>query len=227
MKTKDFKKFKKTIGNRNLNEGLIKRIMDSIKEIGFVESRPIIIDSEFNVIDGQHRLEACIRLDIDAHYVIEDLDADKAITYLNMNQGIWRLNDWINKHSEKGIACYEFLKKFNENNKLGISNAIMIVVGSSSRRAKKIRNGEPFDINKDSNNIALFINECKKEVGFATTKSFVHAITVLFKKSTPEQRAVILYNIGSIRQMAIPSQYISIFENLINKRKSKNMVSFQ
>ena len=54
--TKDYDIFQCIRGNRNININNVLKIAISIKKMSQIE--PIVIDSNFFVIDGQHRLEA-------------------------------------------------------------------------------------------------------------------------------------------------------------------------
>ena len=49
--------FKILEGNRNINLGHVERLVKSIQENGFLKM-PIIVNDDFEVIDGQHRLMA-------------------------------------------------------------------------------------------------------------------------------------------------------------------------
>ena len=55
--TYDLSIFKILDGNRNINLGHVERLVKSIEENGFLKM-PIIVNDNFDVIDGQHRLMA-------------------------------------------------------------------------------------------------------------------------------------------------------------------------
>ena len=86
MKTKNYEMFEYMDSNRKINAGLVERLVKSIKEIGYIESRPIIVNEDMVVIDGQHRLEACKRLGIPVIYQVSNVDMSKAMIALNTNQ---------------------------------------------------------------------------------------------------------------------------------------------
>ena len=59
--TNDLSVFKILEGNRNINLANVERLVKSIEENGFLQM-PIIVNENYEVIDGQHRLMAAKKL---------------------------------------------------------------------------------------------------------------------------------------------------------------------
>ena len=70
QRTTTLDKFKLKKGNRFINEAHVKALIDSIKKHNLLHLQPIIVDTNMNVIDGQHRLKAAERLQVPIYYVI-------------------------------------------------------------------------------------------------------------------------------------------------------------
>mgnify|MGYP003676458481 CR=1 FL=1 len=68
--TKSYSIFNSIIGNRNLDSKNLKRIKESINEIGL--QMPILVNQNKSIIDGQHRLQAAKELEIPITYTIAD-----------------------------------------------------------------------------------------------------------------------------------------------------------
>jgi len=68
IKTKDYSIFKKHESNRGIDQNNLKKIVNSIKAEDLLAFRPILVDAQMRVIDGQHRLEAARLLDLDVYY---------------------------------------------------------------------------------------------------------------------------------------------------------------
>ena len=62
FETTDYSMFKKIDYNRSVSRSNVKKIMKSIIEYGLIV--PIVISEDGYIIDGQHRLEALIALDM-------------------------------------------------------------------------------------------------------------------------------------------------------------------
>ncbi len=107
--TKEYGLFKSHVHNRKLNEKNISNMMDSILKYGLIQ--PIITSSDSYVIDGQHRLAACIRLGLPVTYVVNYSVSSKAVTEANNTQRKWTIDDWVNHYAKKGNLDYISLVK--------------------------------------------------------------------------------------------------------------------
>lgn len=222
MKTTNYDMFNYMKTNRSINNGLVNRIIKSINDIGYISSRPIIVDSNMTIIDGQHRFEACKELSLPIYYEIENVDLNKAMIALNMNQQIWRLNEYIESYANSGIECYQKLRDFEKQYKLTNTNAIIIFVNTgnaNNKLTKTIQSGSEFNINNRAHETAQFIQNCRSYFSFSTTKPFVSSITALFKRTSIENCEKVFDKIQSLRQQATVTDYLFIYENIINRYK--------
>lgn len=225
MKTHDYSQFVYRQGNRRISEGHIKRLINEIQDIGYVKSRPVMVTKNMEIIDGQHRFEACKRLGLPIYYEIEDGDIDKIMLSLNRSQSIWRLQDYVDHYASKGLECYQTIVQFEKEFKLGISNNLTIINGGSVP-VKKIKDGELIQVNRKYIEIAKYILKCKEYLPFYKNKKFVEAVTFLFARANDKDRDRLLKKIGIVQQQVNSSDYLRIFENLINKnRQIKNKIS--
>ena len=222
MKTQNYEMFDFMTSNRNLNNGLIERLIKSINEIGYIESRPILVNESMVIIDGQHRFQALKELGLPIVYSVINVDMNKAMISLNMNQLVWSLENWIKSYASKGIPCYETIVEFEETYHLGISNSILIVFNSSAGASRKIRAGKDFNVNVNRYKIVEFLFESKKYLSFWKTKHFVHSIVILFNNLETSYINKILDNIQIVKQQANMTDYLKVFENILNKHKKTN-----
>lgn len=225
MQTINYDLFKFKSNNRKISESNINRLKKSIQEIGYLNSKPITVDKNLFIIDGQHRFEACKRLQLPVLYVIETfIDGDRAMVNLNANQSIWRLSEYIESYAEQGIYCYVVLRDFETKYKLGSSNNIIILLGSGF--AKRIREGKNLTINPKAEKIVEFILSAKESIPFALTAKFVTSVTRLHEVANSGDISKVLYSIQSLKQMANTTDYLIAFENMINKgRHTSNKIS--
>ena len=59
MKTKDYEKFSIKSYNRNLNRNHINELKEKFATIGYKDYLPILVNENYEIIDGQHRFVAC------------------------------------------------------------------------------------------------------------------------------------------------------------------------
>lgn len=107
-KTTDYGIFKRLIGNRDIPESRISKIVASIQEIGWIRN-PIVVNDKMEVIDGQGRLTALQRLGLPVEYIIAPGAGTKECIYMNMNMVNWKLPDFIKSYAEQGNANYQRL----------------------------------------------------------------------------------------------------------------------
>jgi len=125
--TENYEIFKKHSQNREINERVVLRLMNSIKTRNLLEYRPLLVNKKMEVIDGQHRLEAAKRLCIPIYYTVEEeIDIHDMIT-LNQTASLWNLEDYLNYYCQSGSEEYQKLKKFMDTYNLSIDLTISIL----------------------------------------------------------------------------------------------------
>lgn len=111
--TKNYKQFKKLIGNRKVDELRVNKIMKSIKNVGYITS-PIIVNENFEVIDGQGRLEALERLHLPVEYIVEEGVGINECIAMNIYQTNWTMIDYIVSYASRGNENYIKLLKMHK-----------------------------------------------------------------------------------------------------------------
>ena len=95
IETSDYSIFKKHESNRVINELALRKLINSIKSKNMLELRPILVDSQMRVIDGQHRLEAAKALRVPIFYLMKKESESLDIILLN-TQKRWSIEDYLN-----------------------------------------------------------------------------------------------------------------------------------
>ena len=138
--TKDYEKFKTVGCNRAVKQRVVTMLMKSFKTTkGMLISKPIIVDRGLNVIDGQHRLEACKRMNIPVHYIITN-DVIENIPLYNAYQEKWGLQDYAHYFANNGNKNYQRILEVSEKAGTAINGSlecIGIVTGCSFNDAFK------------------------------------------------------------------------------------------
>lgn len=121
--TLNYDMFKKQEMNRNIVESNVIRIMDSIKARNLLEYRPIEVNESLEVIDGQHRLEACKRLKIAVFYIIKESMSMEDNVRLQTQQLNWKKEDYLDYFCKLGNDNYIKLKEFARKNNISVTAA--------------------------------------------------------------------------------------------------------
>lgn len=129
--TNDYNLFKSLQGNRNVNKLHVQRLKESFK--GSYLMSPIIVNQNYEIIDGQHRFNAAKDLGLPVNFIIcNDYSLDE-VKILNTNMKNWRKEDYLNAFCDLKYPEYlkfrNFMRKFPY---FGISASEAILTGSLS-----------------------------------------------------------------------------------------------
>lgn len=110
--TTDYSIFKTITGNRELDQLNLKRIINSMKQEYLFT---VVTINEFNeVIDGQHRIEACKQLRLPVRFIVKPGYGLPQVKGLNINSKIWNGEDYLGCEVALGNPNYIRLKELRE-----------------------------------------------------------------------------------------------------------------
>lgn len=104
-KTSNYSWFKKFDWNRKTEDIHIRRLIQSYEEIGQIPI-PIVVTSEGQIIDGQHRFEAAKEVGLPIYYIINDNITAEQCEKLNIISSKWKVADKIHSRAERGNINY-------------------------------------------------------------------------------------------------------------------------
>ena len=110
-KTNDLSIFKEISGNRVPNPQHIKRLKTSILQNGML-CNPILVNENYKVIDGQHRLLASKEANSFIYFIILNGYNLNQVHTLNLNQKNWTKKDFMDGYADMGIESYIKLREF-------------------------------------------------------------------------------------------------------------------
>lgn len=112
LMTTNYSLFRIMADNRNLNLLHVKRLEESMKVKHLV--CPIIVNRNHEIIDGQHRFEACKNLGLPIYYLVVPSYGITEVQILNTNQKNWIKLDYLHSYCAAGRKPYLEFKKFME-----------------------------------------------------------------------------------------------------------------
>jgi len=109
--TKDYNIFKTLSSNRQVNQNHVKQLQKSLQENPHLfETRPILVNENMFVIDGQHRLQAAKANNSPVYYVVGEGITVEDTRSLNTTQNNWAPIDFARSYASTGNKNYkEFL----------------------------------------------------------------------------------------------------------------------
>ena len=88
----EYSKFRFIFGNIELRRSKVVKLRDEIKQNNRISSYPIIVNSNFQIIDGQHRFIAFAALGYQLSYVVDDTFDIQSIAKSNTIADNWKSN---------------------------------------------------------------------------------------------------------------------------------------
>lgn len=127
--TMDYERFKFLNFNRKaINQGHVRKLMESIKARNLLHLRPIDVNKDMEVLDGQHRLIAAKSLGVEIHYnVVEDASSSDIIL-MNVQLN-WNNEDRLNYFVKNNFPEYVKLQSFMSESGLALKIALALLVG--------------------------------------------------------------------------------------------------
>lgn len=234
--TKDYSKFRHLLGNRDVSEQRIKRIIESIQQIGFLNSA-IIVNERMEVIDGQARLEALKRLQLPVYYCIHNGAGVEECLLLNQKQKNWSCDDYCKSYMEQGNENYHKLialtKALNGNAGITYYIAKNIV---SNHGATKIINGGKVEISDSEYNRAVnnkdFIQLVRtklNENGLTSKRLLMTAFNYAYNVKEADQKRlmfVVKNRMEFIKPYATVEMTLSNISEVYNSHLSGNRIAF-
>lgn len=139
-KTNDLSIFKNIGGNRVPNLQHIKRLSQSISQYG-MKCNPILVNQDYEVIDGQHRLSAAKEVNSFIYFIIVNGYALNEVHTLNLNQKNWSKKDFMEGYANMGIESYKKLSIFVEkNDDFTFNDCIMMCSNTTSGSVSEASN---------------------------------------------------------------------------------------
>lgn len=127
LKTKDYSIFKFARENREVKTKNLEKIKDSIKKLNLLHLRPILVNKDMEIIDGQHRFEAAKAMGLDLYYLIDENSSNDNMFLLNQQRS-WRAEDYINFYAKSGNKNYILIQKFMKANHLNFECAFCLLM---------------------------------------------------------------------------------------------------
>jgi hypothetical protein len=231
--TSDYNKFKFREDNREaINQSHINRLANSIKARNLLELRPISVNAEMEVIDGQHRLLAAKILGVPIYYIqTHDLTSNDIIL-MNVAQ-TWGQADYLNYYCKNNYHEYIKLKNFMADNRLSLKIAINITVGAARDTYIKFKEGK-FTFNKE--HFDSYINNCWETIeyikrmngysGYTDSARFWGALLILIRHENFDA-AKWMDNlskmVGRITAKASKEDYLKMFLEIHNWRNNSKV----
>lgn len=155
--TTDYSKFHILLGNRRVNKAHVGNLAKSMALYpDLFAIRPILVNKQFEVIDGQHRLQAAKNLGVPVWYEVGgDIKTEDAVI-LNEHQRNWTALDYARSYAARGSEDYKEFLRAHEAHPLVPLHVIMRYLGGPSKdQMSNFRRGDFKSITADIGEVYL------------------------------------------------------------------------
>lgn len=228
--TTNYGMFKFIKGNRRINEAHLNRLIASIRE-KYIPV-PIIVNKKHEVIDGQHRLEACRQTQKPVYYIMGDAYDLRDVQRMNSNAKNWGPGDMALSYAELGNKNYEIYIKFRDDYGFDKGSSVAMLSGMTADHSganADFRNGlfvvKNLQYAKDCAEKLFSIEPFYK--GFKR-RSFVIAMLHLFQNKQYKHKHFLdklEFNSMKMMDQTTHVQYLKLIESIYNWR-SQDKVRF-
>jgi hypothetical protein len=190
-KTKDYSLFKILEGNRHLDGYHLKKLRKAIEEENQLNIHPIIVNKDFYVIDGQHRLQIAKELDLEVFYIQSESVSDLHVIGCNVNQKQFEVENYIDyfaikEKKEEYIQLKEMLKSTNLKPKALLTLILGIVSPAileflKTGKFKFPKNQEPLKVLNFYFDFSAYVKDKRlKPFSMFTNHAFTRALRWIF-----------------------------------------------
>lgn len=152
--TTDYSKFQIFDENRLTTEPHIQKFVDDPSFPKKFPFSPIVVDKEYNIIDGQHRFQAAKKMNIPIYFIVDDTACLKDISTRNSQVKKWSGRDFVAFYAKIGKKPYILIKELMEKYGVRLSqlrSSIGKIVGQSHMRECFMNGNLDFDLNDQFN----------------------------------------------------------------------------
>lgn len=228
--TKNYSIFNDITSNREVDPKHLNKLIKSIRERNLLYANPILVSKNMAVVDGQHRLEAAKKLELEIFYIVADVN-HRDISKLNSHQKNWRLSDYINFFTINKVPEFiEFSKFANQHDKFALVSLLCLCNPNNTRSTKDIKDGF-LDIDDMENALYIIniINNLYEE--FHTDFVFDNAFPSALKAAVKLQNFNVNVFLEKIRQAPrefVPCRnkkdYLKMIQDIYNYKLSSNRI---
>jgi hypothetical protein len=219
--TRDYFKFRELEGNRTLNHLHLKRLKASM-EVNYLFS-PIIVNEDYEVIDGQHRLHCAQELGLPVYYIICEGYGLREVQVLNASSKNWNADDYMHGYCDLGYKDYETYKEFRQKYGFGHRETQALLEGAAVKGMQDFYLGK-FKVKDKKKAIEMAEKLIQIEPFFEgfKTRSFVFAMLHMFKQKDfdfDDFMQKLKLQPTAIKKCATIDQYKDVIEEIYNYRR--------
>ena len=131
--TMNYAKFSLLRCNRPIMKTHVERIANEMIRRDLTKENPIKVNTDYEVMDGQHRLEACNQLNIPVYYQFTEMEPIDIGLFNSMSEK-WNYEQYLHYWIEHDVEDYKILGQYRRRYPYAISAFIHLLTGDYGKR---------------------------------------------------------------------------------------------
>lgn len=223
--TRDYDRFKLLFANRNIDENHVKALKKAFDESGNITKvQPILVNENFEIIDGQHRFQAAKELRLPVYYTrVPGLNIHDA-QQMNLLHKLWTLSDFVNAYAQRGNQEYIKYQQLQKDYPQMSHSALLALstYGNPRGMFKMLRTGEfVFEDESRTREQLDKLAELMEFVDFGRDKYFAYAVRRIIRHADYDHTRMVnkmrLFGNTMQRQASVESM-LRALEDIYNYR---------
>lgn len=178
--------------NRKIDFKHVDRLEKAILEKNMLDVNPIVVNSSYEILDGQHRFMVAKKNNLPVHYMVANNVSMDDVPELNTLKKAWSPADSLHSFCEKGLENYLILRDFVAKHNVSLNIGMILLAGSkkfTDRGAFKLGTFKVNDI-ETATTVAERIKDYKQYYKGAYRRSFVLAIFKITRENLYDHAAM-------------------------------------
>lgn len=221
QKTSDYDQFKYLEANRQINKAHVQHLIHSFEENPeMAMARPVLVNQNFEIIDGQHRFQALKTLGMPVYYtMVKNMNVGTA-QMLNALQKGWTVMDYARSYAMSGNSQYQQFLEYHEAYPLPVTVLMYFLAGHRQDRVNAVFRRGDFKVSKDKKHINMQL-ERMAEFGelFPHWRTYIFAAAafkVLHTEGYDHDHMMHKLSQTPLKRQASYTDYIRAFEEIYN-----------
>ncbi len=233
MSTSDHDMFQFDPTQRPANPAWVKKLASLIKANNLLADWPIIVDRNYTILDGQHRLLAAKLLGVPIYFkYAKSMTAGDVAGVNNANRN-WTYEDRLHSYAAQGKRDYQALQKFMAHwpdFSLEICRILLAEGMNRDGDAQAFKDGQ-YKIKNINFGIkmARHLSAMKKYTKLWKRRYFVQAVVWMAKQPEYDQKRMLQrmsYQTEALLPQTGVEQYVSMLERIYNYRSNKDKIVY-
>lgn len=125
QQSSDYGQFSFIGANREQSRGHIETLKQAFEEVGnLTKVQPILVNDQYQIIDGQHRFTACMELGLPIYFTMVSGLGVREARSMNILHRNWRVDDYARSYAEEGNPNY--IKYLELKEDYGFSHSVLL-----------------------------------------------------------------------------------------------------